>query len=210
MNKSTSADLSDKLAKTISVIFHPLLMPVYGLLIIFMAPTLLNYLPFDVKKLIVLIVLVNNILLPLSLIPFFVHNNMISSWFMNDRKDRVIPLIITTMLYCVTTYIVFRFPVPFFLKTFFLAAAFLSLVATLINLWWKISLHSMSSGVLFALVLILSIRMHTPLLWYLIPAILAAGMIMSSRLQLKLHDPLQVWSGFLAGFLGFSLFMLIL
>jgi hypothetical protein len=210
MNKSTSADFSDKLAKTISVIFHPLLMPVYGLLIIFMAPTLLNYLPFDVKKLIVLIVFVNNVLLPLSLIPFFVHNNMISSWFMNDRKDRVIPLIITTMLYCVTTYIVFRFPVPFFLKTFFLAATFLSLVATLINLWWKISLHSMSSGVLFALVLILSLQMHTPLLWYMIPAILAAGMIMSSRLQLKLHDPLQVWSGFLAGFLGFSLIMLIL
>ena len=210
MTKSTSADFYDKLAKTISVIFHPLLMPVYGLLIIFMAPTLLNYLPFGVKKLIILIVLVNNVLLPLSLIPFFVHNNMISSWFMNDRKDRVIPLIITTLLYGVTTYIVFRFPVPFFMKTFFLAAAFLSLAATLINLWWKISLHSLSSGVLFALVLLLSLKMDTPLLWYLIPAILAAGMIMSSRLQLKLHDPLQVWSGFLAGFLGFSLIMMIL
>ena len=210
MNKSTSADFSDKLAKTISVIFHPLLMPVYGLLIIFMAPTILNYLPFDVKKLIVLIVFVNNVLLPLSLIPFFVHNNMISSWFMSERKDRVIPLIITTMLYCVTTYIVFRFPVPFFLKTFFLAAAVLSLIATLINLWWKISLHSISSGVLFALVLTLSLQMRTPLMWYLIPAILAAGMIMSSRLHLKLHDPLQVWSGFFAGFLGFSIIMMIL
>jgi len=210
MNNSTSAGFPDKLAKTISVIFHPLLMSVYGLLIIFMAPTLLNYLPFDVKKLVVLIVLVNNVLLPLSLIPFFVHNNMISSWFMNERKDRVIPLIITTMLYGVTTYIIFRFPVPYFLKTFFMAATFLSLVATLINFWWKISLHSIGSGVLFALVLILSFKMYTPLLWYLIPAILAAGMIMSSRLQLKLHDPLQVWSGFLTGFLGFSIIMMIL
>jgi hypothetical protein len=210
MNNSTSADFSEKLAKTISVIFHPLLMPVYGLLIIFLAPTLMNYLPFDVKKLIVLIVLVNNVLLPLSLIPFFVHNKMISSWFMNERQDRVIPLIIATILYGVSAYIIFRFPVPYFLKTFFLATVFLSLVATLINLWWKISLHSIGSGVLFALVLVLSFKMYTPLLWYLIPAILAAGMIMSSRLQLKIHDPIQVWSGFLTGFLGFSLIMMVL
>jgi hypothetical protein len=209
MNNNNSADFPDKPAKVMSVIFHPLLMPVYGLVIIFTAPTLYNYLPFDVKKLVILIVLVNNVLLPLSLIPFFVHSNLISSWYMNERKDRVTPLIITTILYGVTAYIIFRFPVPNFLKTFFLAVAFISLIATLINLRWKISLHSIGAGLLFSLVLVLSFKMYNPLLWYLIPAILASGMILSSRLQLKLHDPPQVWSGFLAGFLGFSLIVMI-
>ena len=118
---------------------------------------------------IILIVLVNNVLLPLSLIPFFMHRNIISSWFMNERKDRIIPLIISTILYIVTTYIIFRFQVPYFLKSFFLAAAFLSLTVTIINFWWKISLHSVGAGALIALVLILSFKMYTPLLWYLIP-----------------------------------------
>jgi hypothetical protein len=203
MNNSRSADFSDNLARTISVIFHPFLLPVYGLVIIFIAPTLYYYLPFNVKKLVILIVLVNNILLPLSLIPFFVHNNFIGSWFMNERKDRVIPLIISTILYVVTIYIIFRFKVPYFLKSFFLAIAFLSLTATLINFWWKISLYSIGAGAILALVLTLSFKMHTPLLWYLIPAILADGLILSSRLQLGLHNPGQVWSGFLTGFLGF-------
>jgi hypothetical protein len=197
------------MARIVSVLFHPFLVPVYGLAIIFIAPTLYNYVPFEVKKLMILIVLVNNVLLPLSLLPFFVHHNLIKSWFMNERKDRNIPLIISTILYIVSAYIIFRFKVPFFLKSFFLAVAFLSVIATLINFWWKISLHSIGAGAILALVVILSIRMYTPLLWYVIPVIIAGGLILSSRLQLNLHNPGQVWSGFFAGILGFSLIVLL-
>jgi hypothetical protein len=209
MNNDRSADFTDKMARTVSVLFHPFLIPVYGLVIIFIAPTLYNYLPFEVKKLMILIVLVNNVLLPLSLLPFFVHHNLIKSWFMNERRDRRIPLIISTILYIVSTYIIFRFKVPFFLKSFFLAVAFLSLTATLINFWWKISLHSIGAGAILALVVILSMRMYTPLLWYMIPVIIAGGLILSSRLQLNLHNPGQVWSGFFTGVLGFSLIVLL-
>ena len=209
MNNSRSADFFDKLARTISVIFHPILIPLYGLVIIFFSPTLYNYLPFEVKKRLILIVLVNNVLVTLSLIPFFVHNNMISSWFMNERKDRNIPLIISTILYGVTTYLIFRFQVPYFLKSFFFAFAFLSLIATLINFWWKISLHSIGAGSIVALVLILSFRMYTPLLWYLIPSIIAGGLILTARLQLDLHNPRQVWSGLLTGFAVFSLILIL-
>jgi hypothetical protein len=209
MNNNRSADFQDKMARIVSVLFHPFLIPVYGLAIIFIAPTLYNYVPFEVKKLMILIILINNVLLPLSLLPFFVHHNLIKSWFMNERKDRNIPLIISTILYIVSAYIIFKFKVPFFLKSFFLAVAFLSVIATLINFWWKISLHSIGAGAILALVVILSIRMYTPLLWYVIPVIIAGGLILSSRLQLNLHNPGQVWSGFFAGILGFSLIVLL-
>jgi hypothetical protein len=210
MEKSRSEVFSDKLARTFSDIFHPYMMPVYGLLIIFMAPTLYNYLPSTVKKLVIFIVFINNVLLPLTLIPFFVHNNLIRSWFMNERSDRIIPLIISTILYFVTTYIIFRFQVPHMLKYFFLAIACLSLTATLINFWWKVSLYSIGAGAILALVLVLSFKMYTPLLWYLIPSILVAGLILSARLQLDLHSPGQVWAGFLTGFLGFAAIVMLL
>ena len=121
-------------------------MPVYGMAIILSAPTLYGYLPFTVKKLIILIMLVNNVLLPLSLLPFFIHMNIISSWTISERKERNIPLAITTLLYCTTSFIFFRFPVPVFLKSFIYASAFLSLMVTLINFRWKISLHSVGAG----------------------------------------------------------------
>jgi hypothetical protein len=210
MNNSRSEVFTDKLARAISVIFHPYLMPVYGLLIIFMAPTLYNYLPSTIKKIVIFIVLINNVLLPLSLMPFFIHNNLIRSWFMNDRADRIIPLIISTILYFVTTFIIFRFQVPNFLKLFFLTTAFLSLTATLINFWWKISLYSIGAGAIVALVMVLSFKMHTPLLWYLIPSILVGGLILSARLQLDFHNPGQVWTGFLTGSLGFAAIVMLI
>lgn len=208
MTDNQSKDTLNRLAKIISIVFHPLLMPVYGMAIIFSAPTLFGYLPFNVKKLLILILLVNNVLLPLSLLPFFIRRNIISSWTITERKERIYPLIITTLLYCITSFLIFRFPVPVFLKTFIFAATFISLIVTLINFWWKISLHSVGAGALIGLVFILSLKMLTPLEWYLIATVLIGGLILSSRLKLNLHSPQQVWIGLFTGFFGLALFML--
>jgi len=209
MANEKSIDSLDRLAKIISIVFHPLLMPVYGLAIIFSAPTLFGYLPFNVKRLLILIMLVNNVLLPLSLLPFFIHRNIISSWTIIERKERNIPLIISTLLYCTSSFIIFRFPIPVFLKSFIFGASILSLIVTVINFWWKISLHSVGAGALISLVLILSLKMLTPLEWYLIPVVIITGLVLSSRLKLNLHTPAQVWIGLFTGFFGLSLFMML-
>jgi hypothetical protein len=200
-------NITDSVAKIVSVIFHPLLMPVYGLLIIFSAPTLFGYLPFTVKKLLLLIILVNNVFLPMALMPFLYHRKIISSWTMNDRKERIIPLILVTVLYGATSYIIFKFPVPLFLKAFLFTSLFLSIMVTIINFWWKISLHAVGVGALLSIIVILSVKMNAPLELYLVSAILAAGFVLSSRLKLNYHNPLQVWVGFLAGFFGLGVFM---
>jgi len=205
-----SYQFTNNLAKIISVIFHPLLMPVYALLTIFSAPTLFGYLPFQVKKLLMLIIVVNNVLLPVSFLPFFRYWNIISSWTLDNRRERVIPLMITTILYGVTLYMIHGFPVPVFLKSFFIATFFVSLLVTVTNFWWKISLHSTGVGALIAIVLILSFKMYSPLAWYLISSVIAGGLVLSSRLRLNYHNPLQVWGGFLAGFIGLTLVMLFL
>ena len=184
-------------------------MPVYGMAIIFSAPTLFGYLPFNMKKLLILIMLVNNVLLPLSLLPFFIRMNIISSWTITERKERNFPLIITTILYCITSFLIFRFNIPVFLKTYIFAASFISLIVTVINFWWKISLHSVGAGALISLVFILSLKMLTPLEWYLISTVVIGGLVLSSRLKLNLHSPQQVWIGLFTGFFGLALFMML-
>ena len=208
MTTDNPKDFTGNFARIITVVFHPLLMPVYGMAIIFSAPTLLGYLPFNVKKLLLLIMLVNNVLLPLSLLPFFFHRNIITSWSVSERKERNIPLIIATVLYCTTSFIILKFPIPLFLKSYIFASAFLSVIVTIINFWWKISLHSVGAGALIGLVLVLSFKMLTPLDFYLIPAIIVGGLVLSSRLKLNMHSPGQVWIGLFTGFAGLSLFML--
>jgi hypothetical protein len=207
MTTDNPRDMFTTLAKTISIIFHPLLMPVYGMLIIFSAPTLFGYLPFNVKKFLFLIMLINNVLLPLSLLPFFIQRRIISSWTLRERKERYFPMIVTTLLYAATSYMIFRFSIPAFLKSYIFAILFLSIIVTLVNFWWKISLHSAGVGAIIGLVLILYLKMLTPLEWYLITTVIIGGFILSSRLFLNLHSPRQVWIGLFAGFSGLTFFM---
>lgn len=82
-------------------------------------------------------------------------------------------------------------------------------MVTVINLWWKISLHSVGAGALIGIVLMLSLKMLTPLDWYLISTIIAGGLILSSRLKLNLHNPQQVWVGLFAGFFGLTVSMML-
>jgi hypothetical protein len=209
MESADSRHFTDTLAKTISVIFHPLLMPLYGLLIIFLAPTLFGYLPFVQKKFLFLLLSTNNVLLPFSLIPYFKYRKIITSWTMENRNERIIPLAITSFFYFVSVYVVIRFNIPLFIKAFVLSTALLSLTVTLINFWWKISIHSVGSGAFTVLMLALSVKMHTPLTPFLLAAILSAGLVLSSRLWLNTHSPKEVWLGYLLGFVVMGVLLFI-
>jgi hypothetical protein len=207
MTTESSKNIPDRLAKIIAIVFHPLFMPLYGLLILFSAPTFLGYLPFTIKRVLFIIVLINNVLVPLTLLPFFRYRNVISSYKIEERSERIIPLLTTSILYCTTSFIVFRFQVPFLIKSFFLATSILAVVVTFINFMWKISVHAVGAGALTAVVFVLSIKMYTPLTWYLALVILAGGLVLSSRLRLNSHNPSQVWVGYLTGLFGLGLFI---
>lgn len=207
MNTGRTENILTLIAKTISVVFHPLFMPVYGIIIIFSAPTLFGYLPSSIKRLLLLIILINNVLLPLSLLPYLRYRNHITSWSIDNRKERMLPLFIATILYAATSYIIIRYPVPGFIKTYILGIFFISLSLTALNRWWKISIHSTAAGAIASLVLVLSFKMNSPLFWPLLLVIISAGLVLSSRLKLNAHNPLEVWSGFFLGYFGLGLLM---
>jgi len=201
--------ITEKLAKIVSVVFHPLFMPLYGLAILMSAPTFLRYLPVEAKRILFMVVTINNVFIPLSLLPFLRYRNIISSYNISDRRERIIPLLTASILYCTTSFIVFRFQVPFFLKSFIFATSVVAIVLSMINFWWKISIHAAGAGALTATVIALAFRMHTPLTFYLLAVILVSGVILSARLKLNSHNPAQVWTGFLTGLIGIILFILL-
>jgi hypothetical protein len=210
MTDYNSRNFSETLAKIISGIFHPLFMPLYGLLILFSAPTFLVYLPSEAKRILFFVVLINNVLIPLAMLPFFRYRNVITSYRIEDRNERIIPLLSASILYCTTSFIVFRFQIPFLLKSFIFATSVLAIVVSVINFWWKISVHSVGAGALTAMVILVSIKLHTPLTNYLIIIIFIGGLILSSRLKLNAHNPPQVWAGYSTGFIIITLFLLLI
>ncbi len=210
MSNENTKNIPDKLSKAVSVVFHPIFMPLYGLIILMTAPTFLRYMPSHVKNILFFIVLINNVLIPLAFLPFLRYRNIISSYNIEEKSERVMPLLMTSILYCTTSFIVFRYQIPFFLKSFIFATSVLSILVSMINFGWKISIHSVGAGALLATVIVLSLKLRTPLTGYLIAVILAGGLILASRLRLNSHNPAQVWVGFLAGFLVISLFILLI
>ena len=198
-----------KIARTISVLFHPIIMPTIGLLILFNTHSILVYTYPSVKRAIYIITFFGTSILPLSFIPFFLYSKFLNNLFMNERKERVIPFLITTVLYFFTYFLIWRFPLSDFVKQFLLACAVSIGLVTLISFIWKISAHMVGIGGIVGLLISLMIHENANILVYLIPAIVAAGLIGSSRLVLQVHNPPQVYAGFLLGLISMVLFLLV-
>jgi hypothetical protein len=188
-----------RVSQVTSVVFHPIFMPLYGLLIIFSAPTLLYFVPLKIKKLTLLVVACNNIILPLSLMLMLYSRGVIKSFQAKEKKERTLLLTIITVLYLITTILMLRLPIPNLIKVYFVATAFISFIALIINMFWRISLHSVAAGGLLTLVCFLVYLFNVPVIWYLAGMIFVSGLVMFSRLYNYDHEPAEVWTGFFAG-----------
>ncbi|MDT8400844.1 MAG: phosphatase PAP2 family protein [Bacteroidales bacterium] len=209
-----SDNKSLKLAsQVLSVIFFPGFLPIYGLLLIFNAPTLFSYELAarygSLKGIILLLAFVNMTVVPVAFMPLLKYRNIISSYSMNTRTDRVIPMAIGALMYIVTAVIFYSFRIPDLIKSFILASTVLAILILLITLKWKISIHSAGLGSLLAAIMALSVRMYTSLtgLWLVI--ILCSGLVMAARLYLNSHKPSQVYAGFALGFIVMWLIMVV-
>jgi hypothetical protein len=208
MNDNEKREPLRLISEVVSILFHPVFMPVYGLLIIFFAPTIFIYIPGNVKRVIFMLVLINMTVVPLAMLPLFRYRNIISSYSLTGRADRVMPLALGLLMYILTTIIFFSYQIPVLIKSFMLAASVTAFIVLVITMMWKISIHSAGMGGLLATVIALSLRMGTPLTTYLALLILVSGVVLTARLYLGAHKPGQVYLGFMAGFIPFIIIML--
>jgi membrane-associated phospholipid phosphatase len=183
-------------------------MPTIGLLVLFNSSTYLSYLPFDAKKVIFLLVVLCTIIIPLSLIPFFLYQKLILNIQLNNRRERFIPMIAGFLLYLFCYYLLKKIPVPPAYHSFILGSAVAVMSAIIMTFIWKISAHMVGIGGLTGLISFLIWSLRVDLQFFLILAIMGAGLIGFARLQLKAHNPAQVYTGFLTGFFSVSLTML--
>ena len=200
MERENTRNLPVTTAKAVSLLFHPLVIPLYGLLVIFFSPTLFQYLPVKVKEILFFIFLINNILIPVSLVPFFRYWHYFTPAKTEEKREKLIPLITVSFLYLITSIIMFRLHIPVFLKVYSYSLTILSVVLFVLSLRMKISLHSAGGGALTALVMALSLKMSSGLPFLTVTSILLSGIILSSRLKLNIHKPSEVYTGFLIGF----------
>jgi len=199
------------LARVVSVIFHPLLMATYlfGLLYYFL-PSALYPISQGRQQVLLGFIFMMTFVLPLLGISMLRTVGAISSFTMLNRRERIRPFFLITIVYLFFTYF-FAFKLGVGLDDnlfrFLLIIDLLVIAATVITFFYKISIHSIGVMGLLGIILPLNrIVENNTLFIPTIVLILVAGLIMSARLQLNSHTSREVWVGamigFVIGFLG--------
>lgn len=187
------------LAKTCSILLHPLLLPTIGIIILYNSGSVLEYLPFQAKKIILLIVGVSTLILPISFVPFFIFQKIIKNVQMENNRERLVPFFITSALFFFGYYLLVRLGAPQTITKFILAATLSAVILFLYSFKWKISAHLVGIGGLTGALIATSFRLNVNMEYYIMAAILLSGVVGFSRLKLKTHKPFHIYVGWITG-----------
>jgi len=194
--------LETRIAKIFSLLFHPLLMPTYGFLLIFCTNNYIaTFTPFNLKLIILGITFLFTFILPSINALILLRAKKINSLEMETTRERTIPYISTSLYFFALYYLFYNAEFPPVFVIVILGAAISILLTFLINFKWKISAHAIGIGGIIGAVMGISLRLMIDLHLILVLCIFIAGCVGFARLKLNAHTPSQVYTGFLTGFL---------
>lgn len=189
------------LARLISILFHPIFMPILGISLLFYTNSYISYtLHKEMKNAVLLLVGLNTIAMPVLITSFLLWRGIISSVKMAHMRERTIPYAGTLVFYALTIYLLKDVYLPAILVRFMVAALISVFCAFIINFFWKISAHLIGMGGLCGALACISIKLQTDVTLLLLLAIFISGLVGASRLLLKAHSPSQVYAGYFIGF----------
>lgn len=191
-----------RLSNIISWLFVPLLMPVYGILLIFNL-SILSLASFHTKLYFTLIVLGVNFIFPMMMVFVLKKMGLIQDIGLNGRSERLIPYIITIISLAGTGWFLHFKGAPLWVAMFFAGGALAALINLTVNFKWKISAHAAGiAGIVAMLIQITKegFPIHGMTFW-IVGTILLAGLLCSARVWLGRHTLLQVLAGSGVGFL---------
>ncbi len=206
-------------ARLVSLVFHPLLILTYMLAILMLVnPYLFGIASIGEQrgKLLLLRVLLSSFFLPAFATMLLKMLGMIQSFEMKTREERYVPYIITGVFYLwLTVNFLNNSDVPAAFSSFMLGATIGLFIAFFINIFSKISAHTVGMGGLLGLVILTTMffsygtftietaegqLLMISITLVLIGVVFLTGLVGTCRFLLGAHDPMDVYGGYLVGF----------
>ena len=192
--------VNERLARLCSAIFHPLLIPTLGIFILFQINSFLSFaINHDARRFILLIVFINTAIAPVFAVWIMKKTGYVKDFMLTERNERVLPLLVTSVLFFMTYYLLRQISLPSLVYFFIMSATLLVMLTLIISFVWKISIHMVSLGGFTGFLIIASLFLRVDIAWLIIIAFLASGCTGTARLILKAHSPAQVYTGYLLG-----------
>lgn len=203
-------------ARLISALFHPLLVPTYMLaLLIVVNPYLfgVNRINEPVSTLLLLRVFLSTFFIPIIAIFMLRTTGFISSLNLQDNKERIGPYIITGIFYLwMFRNFYSNSQMPTAYTAFMLGATIALFIGFFINIFSKISAHTIGMGALTGMVIITMLffsydtfavgNWNLTMNIVLMIVVLLAGLVGTARQVLYDYHPTDLYGGYLVGFLA--------
>jgi hypothetical protein len=194
--------MSYRVARILSLLLHPVLMPTYALLLIFSLNRYLSYTTtLSTKLALYTVVVFNTLIMPVFISYLLMKRGYIKSFYMEERHERFVPFISHAVLMIIAYYMLTQLTLPRLFYLLMLGAIASVIIVVLINFRWKISIHMAGlggiTGMLFGLSSLFLLDLRIPI----IVSFILAGLLGTARLRMGAHQPSQVYAGFLVGFI---------
>jgi len=189
-----------QLSRLLSYILHPLLIPTLTISALMLRPELYTIvLPPALKLWFLSLVIVFTLLIPSAAVLILLKLNAIYSVELAHRSERTIPLLIASASYMALVYFIKQVNIPpVFLYVLYSATVAL-LAGLLINMVYKISLHTLGWSAVATTLLSISLHMGIPLPGLISIAVILSGLAGYARLKENAHNQTQVYLGYIAG-----------
>lgn len=186
------------ISRTLSVIFHPFLVPLFAYTLLF-SFTYLNIMPLTYVASVLSIILTFTLLAPGIFILLYQWTNRWTIKDISERRRRFIPYLLTMMSYATCLILMHRMHFPYYFTGIIVAALMSMGVCTLLNLRWRISIHLAGCGMFVGGLLAYSLLFHFNPVWWLCGFILVSGTQGTARISYHQHTLLEVFVGFVVG-----------
>ncbi|GAA4972248.1 hypothetical protein [Algibacter aquimarinus] len=190
----------DKILRSISYIFHPLLMPILGVIFYFSKSP--RFIPYDIMRAKLVSLLILTILLPILLFFLLKTLGRVKSINLETTSERILPL----TLNCIVIILVLKrilTPNQITELYFFFVGILISTMSCLILAVakFKASIHMIAVSGVFMFFVALSIHFSININGTLALMIIIMGAIATSRLHMKAHTYKELIIGFFIGLL---------
>lgn len=207
---SDTRRVMDIVATALSWILVPLMMPLYGTIMIF-TQSILAFTSTPTRWLVSLVIAAITIVVPMALVVLLKRFGVVQDLGLNNRRERFIPYIITILSMGGAGLFMLYKHAPLEIGMFYIGGAVAATVCMLVNFWWKISAHAAGIAGIVALL----VRLggdglpHPHLLTWLVVWVVLSGLMGGARVWLGRHTVAQVICGYAVGFTSVILMTLI-
>ena len=186
-----------KFFRFILILFHPIIFPIYYLLIF---STQINAAAKSSMGALMLFLALSLVVLPMVVTFLFSRLGVVKSVLFPDKQDKNTMLLIMNVFYVLNTLLWVHRSVDRFFMFFFLMLMVSMLIIYMVSLFYNLDIYTYTFGAMFGYYITMTFFVLHYSVAILVAIILAAGLTGTAQLQVTDRKPRDVDIGFLMGF----------